>query len=73
MPGLTSAEAGEGIRSYLSLLLAAGFLMLPLFGRLGYRIPWGYDPGNLTAWVLAILGILLFFGARLRWELSHGV
>ena len=73
VPGLSSAEAGEGVRSYLSLLLAAGLLMLPLFGRLGYRIPWGYDPGNLTAWVLAILGILLFLGARLQWELRHGV
>ena len=73
VPGLPSAEAGEGIRSYLSLLLATGFLMLPLFGRLGYRIPWGYDPGNLLAWVLAILGILLFFGLRLRGELRHDV
>lgn len=73
VPGLTSAEAGEGIRSYLSLLLTAGLLMLPLFGRLGYRIPWGYDPGNLTAWILAILGVLLFLGVRLRWELHHGV
>lgn len=73
VPGLTSAEAGEGVRSYLSLLLAAGLLMLPSFGKLGYRIPWGYDPGNLTAWILAILGILLFLGARLRWELRHAV
>lgn len=73
VPGLTSAEEGEGFRSYLALLLAVGLLMLPLFGRLGYRIPWGYDPGSLTAWVLAILGILLFLGARLRWELRHDV
>jgi len=73
VPGLTSAEAGEGVRSYLSLLLAVGLLILPLFGGLGYRIPWGYDPGNLTAWILAILGILLYFGARLRWELRHDV
>ncbi len=73
VPGLSSSEAGEGVRAYLSLLLATGLLMLPLFGRLGYRIPWGFDPGNLTAWILAILGILLFLGARLRWELRHGV
>lgn len=73
VPGLTSAEAGEGVRTYLSLLLAAGLLMLPLFGRLGYRIPWGYDPGNLPAWIVAVLGLLLYFGARLRWELRHGV
>ncbi|HKH47630.1 MAG TPA: tetratricopeptide repeat protein [Thermoanaerobaculia bacterium] len=73
VPGLTSAEAGEGVRSYVSLLAAVGLLILPLFGGLGYRIPWGYDPGNLTAWILAILGILLYFGARLRWELRHDV
>lgn len=73
VPGLTSAEAGEGVRSFLSLLLAVGLLMLPLFGKLGYRIPWGYDPGNLTAWILAILGILLFLGARLRGELRDRV
>jgi tetratricopeptide (TPR) repeat protein len=73
VPGLTSAEAGEGIRSYFSLLPAVALLILPLFGGLGYRVPWGYDPGNLTAWILAILGILLYFGARLRWELSHQV
>jgi len=73
VPGLTSAEAGEGIRSYLSLLLATGLLMLPLFGKLGYRVPWGYDPGNLPAWILAVLGLLLYFGARLHWELRHGV
>ena len=73
VPGLASAEAGEGLRADLALLLAVGLLMLPLFGRLGYRIPWGYDPGRLTAWVVAILGILLFFGARLRGELRHGV
>ncbi len=73
VPGLTSAEAGEGVSSYLSLLLAVGFLMLPLFGRLGYRVPWGYDPGNLPAWTLAALGLLLYLGARLRWELRHGV
>ncbi len=73
VPGLTSADAGEGLHSFGSLLLLTGLLLLPLFGRLGYRIPWGYDPGSSIAWILAIPGILLFFGARLRWELSHDV
>jgi tetratricopeptide (TPR) repeat protein len=73
VPGLSSAEAGEGIKSYLSLLLPVAFLMLPLFRGLGYRIPWGYDPGHLTAWIVGILGILLYLGARLRWELRHEV
>lgn len=73
VPGLSAADGGEGIRSYLSLLLPVGLLMLPFFGALGYRIPWGYDPGQLTAWILAILGISLYLGARLRWELRHEV
>ena len=73
LPGLTSAEAGEGLRSFLALLLPVALLMLPLFGGLGYRIPWGYDPGNLTAWILAILGLSLYVGVRLRWELRNEV
>lgn len=73
LPGLVSAEAGEGFKSYAALVLPVGLLMLPLLERLGYRIPWGYDPGNLTAWIVAILGILLYLGARLRWERHHEV
>ena len=73
LPGLVSAEAGEGLRSFLALLLPVTLLMLPLFGGLGYRIPWGYDPGNLTAWILAILGLSLYLGVRLRWELQNEV
>ncbi len=73
LPGLVSAEAGEGPQSFLALLLPAALLMLPLFGGLGYRIPWGYDPGNLAAWILAILGLSLYVGARLRWELRNEV
>jgi tetratricopeptide (TPR) repeat protein len=73
LPGLPSAEAGEGAKAFLAVLLPAGLAMLPLFERLGYRIPWGYDPGNLASWIVAILGLLLYFGARLRWELRNDV
>jgi tetratricopeptide (TPR) repeat protein len=73
LPGLSSAESGEGARSFLALLIPVGLLTLPLFGVLGYRIPWGYDPGNLSSWIVAILGLLLYLGARLRWELRNEV
>jgi tetratricopeptide (TPR) repeat protein len=73
LPGVAAAEAGEGGRTFLALLLPAGLLMLPLAGAIGYRIPWGYDPGNATLWTFAVLGLLLYFGARLRWELIHQV
>jgi tetratricopeptide (TPR) repeat protein len=69
LPGLASAEIGEGGRSFLAILLAVALLMLPLFGKIGARIPWRYDPGNFASWIVAILGLLLYLGLRLRWEL----
>jgi hypothetical protein len=73
LPGLSSAEAGDGVRACLALLAPVGLLMLPRFERLGYRIPWGYDAGNLAPWALAVTGLLLYLGARLRCELSKAV
>ena len=72
LPGVASAEIGEGWRSFLALLLPTALLMLPLFGTLGVRIPWRYDPGNLLSWIFAILGLAIYFGVRLRRELRHG-
>jgi tetratricopeptide (TPR) repeat protein len=73
LPGLRSAEEGEGGKVYAALLVPLAFLMLPLFEGIGYRIPWGYDPGNLAAWIVAILGLALIFVARLRLERRNEV
>ena len=73
LPGLGSAEAGDGARAFLALLAPVALLMLPRFERLGYRIPWGYDPGHVASWTLAVAGLLLYLGARLRWELRNAV
>jgi tetratricopeptide (TPR) repeat protein len=73
LPGLAFAEIGEGGRSFLAILFVAGLLMLPLFGALGVHIPWRYDPGNWASWTLAITGLALFFGLRLRRELRDAV
>jgi len=73
LPGLSSAEAGDGGRAFLALLAPVGLLMLPRFELLGYRIPWGYDAGNLAAWAVAVTGLLIYLGARLRWELRNAV
>jgi len=69
LPGITSAELGEGGKTFLALLVPTALLMLPLLGTLGVRIPWRYDPGNSLSWILAVLGLSLFFGMRLRQEL----
>ena len=71
LPGVAAAEIGEGGRSFVGILVPAALLMLPLLGRLGARIPWRYDPGNHLSWILAILGLAIYFGVRLRREL-HG-
>ncbi|MFL6235460.1 MAG: tetratricopeptide repeat protein [Thermoanaerobaculia bacterium] len=73
LPGVASAEIGEGVRSFFALLVPAALLMLPLLGRLGTTIPWRYDPGNLPSWIVAILGLSIYFGVRLRRELRGEV
>src|SRR4029077_3051527 len=72
LPGVASAEIGEGGKSFFALLVFTALLMLPLIGRLGVRIPWRYDPGNVLSWTLAAVGLAIYFGMRLRRELRHG-
>lgn len=70
VPGLASAEVGEGWKTFGGLLIPVGLCLLPAFGVIGYRIPWRYDPGNLGAWIVAIAGLTLYFGVRLKRELG---
>jgi tetratricopeptide (TPR) repeat protein len=73
VPGLSAAETGEGGRAFLALLVPAALLTLPLFERIGYRIPWGYDAGGSAAWIVSIAGLVLYLAGRLRWELRNAV
>jgi tetratricopeptide (TPR) repeat protein len=73
LPGVSAAAAGDGARSFGALLLPAALATLPLFERFGYRIPWGYDPGNTAGWLISILGLALYLGARFGWELRNTV
>lgn len=73
LPGAAAAEAGEGVRSYLAVLVPTALLTLPFVDRLGYRQPWGYDPGGTLPWTIAVIGLLTYLGARLRWELQNDV
>jgi hypothetical protein len=68
---VSSAEVGEGGKAFFALLVPTALLMLPLLGKLGVRIPWRYDPGNVLSWIVAALGLLLFFGIRIRRELRQ--
>lgn len=73
LPGVASAEIGEGGKAFLAILVPTALLMLPLLETLGARIPWRYDPGNLLSWIVAVLGLALYFGVRLRRELRSRV
>jgi len=73
VPGLSAAETGEGGRAFLALLVPVALLTMPLFERIGYRIPWGYDAGGSAAWILSISGLVLYLAGRLRWERRNAV
>ncbi len=73
LPGVASAEIGEGGKSYLAILLPTALLLLPFLGLFGVRVPWRYDPGTLLSWIIAIPGLALYFGVRLRRELRDEV
>jgi tetratricopeptide (TPR) repeat protein len=68
VPGLLSCEAGEGGRALAALLLPVALLTIPLSSRIGFPLPWRYDPGDVAIGV-AVVGLLIYFGVRLRREL----
>ena len=64
LPGLRSIEEGRGGRAYLGALVPVVLLLLPLAGRVGYRLPLGYDAGYALAAGTSLFCLLLFFAAR---------
>jgi tetratricopeptide (TPR) repeat protein len=64
VPGMAAALDGRGGGAFAELLLPVALLTLPLVGTLGYRIPWGYEPGDFVIWGIAGLGTLLYVSAR---------
>lgn len=64
VPGIQWAEEERGVRAFVALLVPVAALSLPLAGLIGYRIPWGYDPGPIVPWLLAWLTLGLFYLVR---------
>lgn len=66
LPGWSSVRAARGPRAYVALLPVAALGVLPLFdSSLGYRLPWGFSPGDETLWVCALAGLVLLLVGRL--------
>lgn len=66
VPGLPSAAHGHGVRAYLALFLVAApaVALIAVRGRLGYPLPWHYDPDGWLLSVLAVLALTLVLGLR---------
>jgi hypothetical protein len=58
-------QEGCGWRAFFAVLLPVSVLLVPRLTTLGYRVPWGFNPGTTTIWVLGSL--FLVFYLVLRW------
>lgn len=65
VPGLSSAETGDGARAFLGLLVPTAALMLPFHTVIGFSLPWGYEPGGALPWAAAIVVLSVFYAVRL--------
>jgi tetratricopeptide (TPR) repeat protein len=64
VPGLRSIHAGRGWRAFFALLIPVGTILLARLSTLGYRLPWGSNPNPSVTWVLCVVLVLLYLGAR---------
>lgn len=60
VPGAEAARDQRGDKAFLAMLLPVALLTLPWVTVLGYRIPWGYEPGGFLIWAVAGLGLLIY-------------
>ncbi len=65
VPGLVWAEDDQGVRAFLTILFPVAIACMPLAGRLGYRLPWGYEPGNVVPWAVSLALLGVFYLVRL--------
>lgn len=68
IPGFISAEAGDGGRAFVALLVPVTALVLPISGLLSYRMPWSFGPGPTLVWGSALVVLALFFAWRWKYR-----
>jgi hypothetical protein len=72
VPGLRSLHDGRGWRAFLAILVPVSVLLVPRMTTLGYRLPWGFNPGAATVWVLGTVFLLSYLALRWMWARSGG-
>jgi hypothetical protein len=71
VPGLRSLHEGRGGRAFLAVLVPVAVLLVPRMTTLGYRLPWGFNPGTATIWVLGAVLLLSYLALRWMWARSE--
>jgi tetratricopeptide (TPR) repeat protein len=72
VPGLLWLHQERGWRAFFAVLAPVSVLLLPRLTTLGYRLPWGFNPGAATIWILGALLLLFYLLLRWRWARSEG-
>ena len=66
VPAAASVELGDGGQAFALLFIPVALLLLPWATEVGYRVPWGFDPGRSGLWVFSALGLVVYLVVRLR-------
>lgn len=64
LPGLRSAEAGDGGRAFLAVLLPVSALLWVVSGAFAYPMDWGIAPGGQVVTICTVLALGVLFGLR---------
>ncbi len=73
LPGLPSAEIGDGFRGFGALFVALALASIPFLPHLGLRLPHGFGPGATVSWSIALVGLAIYFIVRYRFDLANEV
>jgi tetratricopeptide (TPR) repeat protein len=68
VPGLVSAQAGDGGRAFAAVLVPVAAVLLPISGTFGLAVPWGLDPGASLAWIVSIVTLACYVALRWAWR-----
>jgi drug/metabolite transporter superfamily protein YnfA len=68
LPGLPSAEIGEGLAAFGALWLPVSLALLPVAASVGSAVPLALDPAG-SAVPVALVGLGLVLVGRVVWDL----
>ncbi len=64
LPGLQSAEAGDGGRAFAAIVVPIGICTWMATGLFGYALPWTLEPGRAVVVGVSLVFLVIFFSVR---------